>query len=76
MFISLLIHSQHVSGIIMPIIRRTTTKLFKTACGDVCNTEKNMGCIVVADFLSCDHVRICACMWVQRVVIVGIMTFP
>jgi hypothetical protein len=37
---------------------------------------KNAGCIVVADFLSCDHVRVCACMWVQPVVIVGIATFP
>jgi hypothetical protein len=37
--------------------------------------EKNVGYIVVADFLSCDHVRVCACMWVQPVVIVGIVTY-
>jgi hypothetical protein len=32
MFVSSLINSQHVSGITLPIIRRT--RLFNTACGD------------------------------------------
>jgi hypothetical protein len=26
----------HVLGIIMPIIRRTTRRLFRTVCGDAC----------------------------------------
>jgi hypothetical protein len=38
--------------------------------------RKNACCIVVADFLSCYHVRVCACMWVQRVVIADTVTFP
>jgi hypothetical protein len=29
--------------------------------------EKNAGCIAVADFSSCDRVRVCACMWLLSV---------
>jgi hypothetical protein len=36
--------SQHVSGTIMPIIRRTKTRLVKTSCEDACNIgRKKLG---------------------------------
>jgi hypothetical protein len=50
--------SQSVWGIIMPIIRRTRTRLVKTSCEDACNIgRKNVGCIV-ADIVSCDHAKV------------------
>jgi hypothetical protein len=43
----------------MPIIRRTRTRLVKTSCEDACNIwRENVGCIVVEDFVSCDHAEV------------------
>jgi hypothetical protein len=52
------IKSRHVSGTIMPIIKRTRTRLVKTSCEDACNIgRKNVGCIV-ADIMSCDCAKV------------------